>query len=128
MGLENDSVVIYQVELFFDPGTQQAIQHPSIIPVYSTRHYGTLGKNEIANEILLDQTDFAKVELQKWISTAPQVPVGDRPVNFAIYLVQITITSHSKQGDVGGPIDALIVTKAGTRWVQRKPTCCCQQK
>jgi hypothetical protein len=38
-------------------------------------------------------------------------------------LVQLTMEYHPHKIDVGGPTDALEITRRGIRWVERKPGC-----
>lgn len=123
LGFENGSTAMYQVEIAFDPGTQQAkenlyTEHPT-----TTMEFGALGRNEIVNEVVAGKTHFARTEQRKWAAAERSIPIKDRDVRWAIRLVQLTTEYHPQRSDVGGPIDALEITRRGLRWVERKPGC-----
>jgi len=122
-GFENGSAEMYQVEIVFDPGTRQARQKFYAERPRRTVHFGALGRNEIVNEVVMGRTDFAKTEQRKWAVSKRSIPLRDRNVRWAMHLVQLTMAYHPKKADVGGPIDALEITRNGIRWVQRKPEC-----
>jgi hypothetical protein len=122
-GFENGSTVMYQVEIVFDAAIQRAKQN------FYTEHstvrvqLGALGRNEIVNEVVAAKTHFAKAEHRKWIAAERKFPLRDRDVRWAIRLVQLTMEYHPQKADVGGPIDALEITRRGIRWVERKAGC-----
>ena len=123
IGFENGLTAMYQVEIVFDPGTRQARQN-----FYTERHrhtvqFAALGRNEIVTEVVADKTHFARVEQRKWATAEKNIPFRDRDVRWAIRLVQLTMEYGPKKADVGGPIDALEITRRGIRWVERKPEC-----
>jgi hypothetical protein len=122
-GFENGSTAMYQVEIVFDPASQRAKQN-----FYAEHHttdvvFGALGRNEIVNEVVADKTHFAKAEQRKWTTAERKIPLRDRDVRWAIRLVQLTIEYHPQKADVGGPIDALEITRRGIRWIDRKTEC-----
>jgi hypothetical protein len=123
IGFENGLTAMYQVEIVFAPGTRQARQN-----FYTERHrhaiqFAALGRNEIVTEVVADKTHFARVEQRKWAAAERNIPLRDRDVRWAIRLVQLTMEDDPKKADVGGPIDALEITRRGIRWVERKPEC-----
>lgn len=123
LGFENGSTAMYQVEIAFDPGTQQAKEN-----FYTEHHttaiqFGALGRNEIVNEIVAAKTHFAEAQQRKWEAAERAIPVSDRDVRWAIRLVQLTMEYHRQRADVGGPIDALEITRGAIRWIDRKPGC-----
>lgn len=123
LGFENGSTAMYQVEIVFDPATPQAkenfyTEHPT-----TTMEFGALGRNEIVNAVVAGKTHFARSELKKWAAAERGIPIKDRDVRWAIRLVQLTMEYHPQKPDVGGPIDALEITRRGIRWVERKPGC-----
>ncbi len=122
-GFENGPPELYQVEIAFDPDTRQAKQKFYPERRRRTIHFGALGRNEIVNEVVADKTGFARAEQRKWAATEANIPARDRDVRWAIRLVQLTMAYHPKKADVGGPIDALEITRKGIRWVERKPGC-----
>jgi|SRR5580704_10184805 hypothetical protein len=123
LGFENGSTAMYQVEIVFDSNTQHAKENFYTEHHTATIEVGALGRNEIVNEVVADKTHFAKTERRKWISAERNIPVKDRDVRWAIRLVQLTMEYHPQRSDVGGPIDALEITRRGIRWVERKPGC-----
>jgi hypothetical protein len=123
IGFQKGSTAMYQVEIVFDLGTRQAKQN-----FYTERHrpevhFAALGRNEIVSEVIMDQTHFARTEQRKWAASQSNISFKDRDVRWAIRLVQLTMAYHPQKIDVGGPIDALEITRSGIRWVQRKPAC-----
>jgi hypothetical protein len=123
LGFENGSTAMYQVEIVFDPGTQQAKENFYTEHHTTTLEFGALGRNEIVNEVVADKTRFARTEQRKWASDERKIPLEDRDVRWAIRLVQLTMEYHPQRSDVGGPIDALEITRRGIHWVERKPGC-----
>ena len=114
---------MYQVEIVFDASTQQAKEN-----FYTEHHttaieFGALGRNEIVNEVVAGTTHFARAEQRKWAAAERSISIKDRDVRWAIRLVQLTMEYHPQRADVGGPIDALEITRRGIRWVERKPGC-----
>jgi hypothetical protein len=122
-GFENGSTAMYQVEIVFDPASQRAKQNFYTEHHATTVAFGALGRNEIVNEVVADKTNFAKAEQRKWTTAERKIPLRDRDVRWAIRLVQLTMEYHPQKVDVGGPIDALEITRRGIRWVERKPEC-----
>lgn len=123
IGFENGSTAMYQVEIVFDPATRQARQN-----FYTERHrhtvqFAALGRNEIVTEVVADKTHFARAEQRKWAAAERNIPLRDRDARWAIRLVQLTMEYDPKKADVGGPIDALEITRRGIRWLERKPGC-----
>lgn len=123
IGFENGLTAMYQVEIAFDPRTRQATQNFYIERHRSTIQFAALGRNEIVTEVVADKTHFARVEQRKWAAFERNVPFRDRDARWAIRLVQLTMDYHPKKIEVGGPIDALEITRKGIRWLQRKPEC-----
>jgi len=122
-GFENGSTAMYQVEIVFDPASQRAKQNFYTEHHATTVVFGALGRNEIVNEVVEDKTHFAKAEQRKWATAERKIPLTDRDVRWAIRLVQLTIEYHPQKVDVGGPIDALEITRRGIRWIERKKEC-----
>ena len=122
-GFENGATAMYQVEIVFDPASQRAKQNFYTEHHATTVVFGALGRNEIVNEVVADKTNFAKAEQRKWATAERKIPLRDRDVRWAIRLVQLTMEYHPQKADVGGPIDALEITRRGIRWVERKPGC-----
>jgi hypothetical protein len=122
-GFENGATAMYQVEIVFDPASQRAKQNFYTEHHTATAEFGALGRNEIVNEVVADKTNFAKAEQGKWATAERKIPLRDRDVRWAIRLVQLTMEYHPQKADVGGPIDALEITRRGIRWVERKPGC-----
>ena len=122
-GFENGATAMYQVEIVFDPASQRAKQNFYTEHHTTTVVFGALGRNEIVNEVVADKTNFAKVEQRKWTTAERKIPLRDRDVRWAIRLVQLTMEYHPQKADVGGPIDALEITRRGIRWVERKAGC-----
>jgi hypothetical protein len=123
LGFENSATEMYQVEIVFDPRIRQARQN-----FYTERHrrtiqFAALGRSEIVTEVVANRTHFARVEQRKWAASERNIPLRDRDVRWAIRLVQLTMEYHPQKADVGGPIDALQITRQGIRWVERKPEC-----
>ena len=123
LGFENGSTEMYQVEIVFDPRIRQARQN-----FYTERHrrtiqFAALGRSEIVTEVVANKTQFARVEQRKWAASERNIPLRDRDARWAIRLVQLTMEYHPQKADVGGPIDALEITRRGIRWVERKPGC-----
>jgi hypothetical protein len=123
IGFQNGSTAMYQVEIVFDPGTRQAKQNFYTERHRPTVHFAALGRNEIVSEVVMDKTRFARTEQRKWAASERNIPLKDRDVRWAIRLVQLTMAYHPKKIDVGGPIDALEITRRGIRWVERKAAC-----
>src|ERR1700683_3519502 len=118
LGFENGSTAMYQVEIVFDASTQQAKEN-----FYTEHHttaieFGALGRNEIVNEVVAGTTHFARAEQRKWAAAERSISIKDRDVRWAIRLVQLTMEYHPQRADVGGPIDALEITRRGIRWVE----------
>jgi hypothetical protein len=122
-GFENGSTAMYQVEIVFDPASQRAKQNFYTEHHATTVAFGALGRNEIVNEVVADKTNFAKAEQRKWTTAERKIPLRDKDVRWAIRLVQLTMEYHPQKVDVGGPIDALEITRRGIRWLERKPGC-----
>ena len=122
-GFENGTTAMYQVEIVFDPASQRSKQNFYTEHHATTVEFGALGRNEIVNEVVADKTHFAKAEQRKWATAERKIPLRDRDVRWAIRLVQLTMEYHPQKADVGGPIDALEITRRGIRWVERKPGC-----
>ena len=122
-GFENGSTAMYQLEIVFDPAIQRAKQNFYTEHSTVTVQWGALGRNEIVSEVVAAKTRFAKAEHRKWIAAERNIPQRDRDVRWAIRLVQLTMEYHAQKADVGGPIDALEITRRGIRWVERKPGC-----
>ena len=122
-GFEKGSTAMYQVEIVFDPAMQRAKQNFYTERSAVTVQLGALGRNEIVNEVVAAKTHFAKAEHRKWIAAERNIPLKDRDVRWAVRLVQLTMEYHPQKADVGGPIDALEITRRGIRWVERKPGC-----
>jgi hypothetical protein len=123
LGFEQGSTAMYQVEIAFDPRTQQAKENFYTEHHTTTIEVGALGRNEIVNEVVADKTHFARIEQRKWAGAERSIPMKDRDVRWAIRLVQLTMEYHPQRADVGGPIDALEISHRGIRWVERKPGC-----
>jgi hypothetical protein len=123
LGFQNGVTAMYQVEIAFDPGTRQAKQKFYAERPRATMHFAALGRNEIVSEVVAGRTHFARVELRKWDAAERNIPWRDRDVRWAIRLVQLTMEYHPQKIDVGGPTDALEITRRGIRWVERKPGC-----
>jgi len=123
VGFENDSTAMYQMEIVFDPKTERAKENfyteHSTTPV----QFGALGRNEIVNEVVAGKTHFAKTEQRKWAAAERNIPLRDRDLRWAIRLVRLTTQYHPQRADVGGPIDALEITRRGIRWVERNAGC-----
>jgi hypothetical protein len=122
-GFEKGSTAMYQVEIVFDPAMQRAKQNFYTERSTVTVQLGALGRNEIVNEVVAAKTHFAKAEHRKWTAAERNIPLKDRDVRWAVRLVQLTMEYHPQKADVGGPIDALEITRRGIRWVERKPGC-----
>jgi hypothetical protein len=122
-GFENGATAMYQVEIVFDPASQRAKQNFYTEHHATTVVFGALGRNEIVNDVVADKTNFAKAEQRKRATAERKIPLRDRDVRWAIRLVQLTMEYHPQKADVGGPIDALEITRRGIRWVERKPGC-----
>ena len=122
-GFENGSTAMYQLEIVFDPAIQRAKQNFYTEHSTVTVQWGALGRNEIVSEVVAAKARFAKAEHRKWIAAERNIPQRDRDVRWAIRLVQLTMEYHAQKADVGGPIDALEITRRGIRWVERKPGC-----
>jgi hypothetical protein len=123
LGFQNGATAMYQVEIAFDPGTRQARQKFYTERARPTIHFAALGRNEIVNEVVAARTHFARVEQRKWAASERSISLRDRDVRWAIRLVQLTMEYHPQKSDVGGPTDALEITRRGIRWVERKPGC-----
>ena len=123
LGVQNGAAAMYQVEIAYDPGTQQAIQKFYAERPRPTMHFAALGRNQIVTEVVAGQTHFARVEQRKWAAAGRSIALRDRDVRWAIRLVQLTMEYHPKKIDVGGPTDALEITHRGVHWVARKPGC-----
>jgi hypothetical protein len=122
-GFENGSTAMHQVEIVFDSASQRAKQNFYTEHHTTTVEFGALGRNEIVNEVVADKTHFAKAEQRKWTTAERRIPLRDRDVRWAIRLVQLTMEYHPQKADVGGPVDALEITRRGIRWIDRKPEC-----
>jgi hypothetical protein len=123
LGFQNGATAMYQVEIAFDPGTRQARQKIYTERPRPTVHFAALGRNEIVNEVVAGRTHVARVEQRKWAASEKSISLRDRDVRWAIRLVQLTMEYHPQKIDVGGPTDALEITRRGIRWVERKPGC-----
>ena len=123
LGFQNGITAMYQVEIACDPGTRQAREKFYAERPRSTMHFAALGRNEIVSEVVAARTHFARVEQRKWAASERNIPWRDRDVRWAIRLVQLTMEYHPQKIDVGGPTDALEMTRRGIRWVERKPGC-----
>jgi hypothetical protein len=122
-GLQNGATALYQVEIAFDPATRQAREKFYPERPRATVHFAALGRNEIVSEVVAGRTHFARVEQRKWATAERSLALRDRDVRWAMRLVQLTMEYHPKKIDVGGPTDALVITRRGIRWVERKPGC-----
>ena len=122
-GLQNGATALYQVEIAFDPATRQAREKFYPERPRATVHFAALGRNEIVSEVVAGRTHFARVEQRKWAAAERSIALRDRDVRWAMRLVQLTMEYHPKKIDVGGPTDALVITRRGIRWVERKPGC-----
>jgi hypothetical protein len=123
LGFENGSTAMYQVEIVFDSSTQQAKENFYTEHHTTTIEFGALGRNEIVNDVVAGKTHFARTEQRQWATAERSIPIKERDVRWAICLVQLTMEHHPQRSDVGGPIDALEITRRGIRWVERKPGC-----
>ncbi|HXN99720.1 MAG TPA: hypothetical protein VN881_11650 [Candidatus Acidoferrales bacterium] len=123
LGYQNGATAMYQVEIAYDPGTRQAREKFYAERPRATMHFAALGRNEIVSEVVAGRTHFARVEQRKWAVAERSIASRDRDVRWAIRLVQLTAEYHPQKIDVGGPTDALEITRRGIRWVERKPGC-----
>ena len=123
LGYQNGATAMYQVEIAFDPAARQAIQKFYAERPRPTMHFAALGRNQIVTEVVADRTHFAHLEQRKWAAAERSIALRDRDVGWATRLVQLTREYHPKKIDVGGPTDALVITRRGIRWVARKPGC-----
>jgi hypothetical protein len=122
-GFQNGATALYQVEIAFDPATRQAREKFYAERPRATVHFAALGRNEIVSEVAADKTHFARVEQRKWAASERSIALRDRDARWAMRLVQLTMEYHPHKIDVGGPTDALEITRRGIRWVERKPGC-----
>jgi hypothetical protein len=123
VGIEDGSTAMYQVEIVFDLRTERAKENFYTEHATPTMEFGALGRNEIVNEVVAAKTHFARTEHRKWTALERNFPIKERDVRWAIRLVQLTMEYHPQRSDVGGPIDALEITRRGIHWVERKPRC-----
>jgi hypothetical protein len=123
LGFQNGITAMYQVEITYDPGTRLARQKFYAERPRATMHFAALGRNEIVSEVVAAKTHFARVEQRKWAAAERNIPWRDRDVRWAIRLVQLTMEYHPQKIDVGGPTDALEISRRGIRWVESKPGC-----
>ena len=123
LGYQNGATAMYQVEIAYDPATRQAREKFYVERPRPTMHFAALGRNQIVTEVVADQTHFARVEQSKWAAAERSIALKDRDFRWAMRLVQLTMEYHPKKIDVGGPTDALVITRRGVRWVARKPAC-----
>jgi hypothetical protein len=49
--------------------------------------------------------------------------VRDREVRWAIKLVKLAMGYGPNKNDIGGPVDAVVITAKGIRWIQCKAGC-----
>ena len=122
-GFQNGAAALYQVEIAFDPGTRQAREKFYAERPRTTVHFAALGRNEIVSDVVAGRTHFARVEQRNWAAAERSIALRDRDVRWAMRLVQLTMEYHPHKIDVGGPTDALEITRRGIRWVDRKPGC-----
>ena len=122
-GFQNGATALYQVEIAFDPATRQAREKFYAERPRPTAHFAALGRNEIVTEVVAGKTHFARVEQRKWAAAERSIALRDRDVRWAMRLVQLTMEYDPHKIDVGGPTDALVITRRGIRWVERKPAC-----
>jgi hypothetical protein len=122
-GFQNGATALYQVEIAFDPATRQAREKFYTERPRPTVRFAALGRNEIVSEVVAARTHFAKVEQRKWATAERSIASRDRDVRWAVRLVQLTMEYHPHKIDVGGPTDALEITRRGIRWIERKPGC-----
>jgi hypothetical protein len=122
-GFQNGATALYQVEIAFDPATRQAREKFYAERPRATMHFAALGRNEIVSEVVAGRTHFARVEQRKWAAAERSIALKDRDARWAMRLVQLTMEYHPQKIDVGGPTDALEITRRGIRWIERKPGC-----
>jgi hypothetical protein len=122
-GFQNGATALYQVEIAFDPATRQAREKFYTERPRATVRFAALGRNEIVSEVVAARTHFARVEQRKWAAAERSIALRDRDARWAMRLVQLTMEYHPHKIDVGGPNDALVITRRGIRWVERKPGC-----
>jgi hypothetical protein len=122
-GFQNGATALYQVEIAFDPTTRQAREKFYAERPRATVRFAALGRNEIVSEVVAGRTHFARVEQRKWAAGERSIALRDRDARWAMRLVQLTMEYHPHKIDVGGPTDALEITRRGIRWIERKPGC-----
>jgi len=122
-GFENNRAEMYQAEVFYDPSSKQIRQKLDVFKQYDDMTFGAGGRNDTAVEVLEGQTDFAKRELGKWAMFSQGIPPRDKDVYWAMRLIELTMAYDRNRMWVGGPIDSLVLTATGIRWIQCKPQC-----
>jgi len=87
------------------------LRHPSHSCDFACAGVGA----EIIDEIVANTTARA----QNWHRNMERMPPSQR----AIEAIRLTIQHYPRPLDVGGKIDAVMVSKNGIHWIQRKPNC-----
>ena len=117
-GMEQGQAAVVTVDLVYDP--------PEVKVVTRSLRNGvsTFGMTEVAREFLINpETERARMEKQLWDEQLETWPPEERQVQTAIHHAKLTLTHESRGETIGGQIDALELSAAGLRWVQKKFDC-----
>jgi hypothetical protein len=87
------------------------------------RPFCAIGRYEIASEMQQGLTPRARIESETTRKQLQLLRPEKRLEAMAIRLVDLTILYGPDKNQVGGPVDAAEITRAGVRWVQCKSIC-----
>jgi len=121
IGVEKGSVSAWRASILevnsLVRGKLQALE-PSI---------AALGRSDIFHEFVIEETnpsERAKAERANWEHELVSKDPAERDILTVIRLVDLTIAFESRSETVGGPIDAVELTRDGKiHWFQRKANC-----
>ena len=109
------NVVIVQVMLAQRDGRYEAtIQYAPPAPPHCA-FVCAIGRTEVIDEINRGLTDRGR----QWKEQLSRLTPSQR----AIEAVRLTINNHPNRDDVGGAVDAVLISTKGIEWLQRKKIC-----
>lgn len=121
-GSDRGMVVVFLTKVSYD-GTR-AVWVSQQLPLVDKVEFSALGKIEVIQELVADETPFAREENERWVKYARQQSPHDRDILRVIRWVKLTIRRLPQKQLVGGPIDAAELTPSrGIRWHQVKEGC-----
>ena len=127
MGFTDGVAEMYVVQITYDPATQKANKHLVTYNIGPKLVFGAGGWTETVLEVLAGKTEFAISEAARFqmdIHTHNYTE-QDGPPHWAIRLAELSELYGPHKDQVGGPIDALEITRHGINWIQCESSCQC---